>query len=95
LTEREQERKALARELHDQVIQDLLSRNYQLEEIEVAAEQPERADDLADVRDSIRALVDDVRRICGNLRPPTIDSLGWARRSNPTPATGRRARAAG
>ena len=28
------------------------------------------------MRTSIRALVDDVRRICGNLRPPTIDSLG-------------------
>ena len=24
----------------------------------------------------MRALVGDVRRICGNLRPPTIDSLG-------------------
>jgi len=76
LTEREQERKALARELHDQVIQDLLSLNYQLEEIEVEAEQSAQADELAEVRTSIRALVDDVRRICGNLRPPTIDSLG-------------------
>ncbi len=76
LTEREQERKALARELHDQVIQDLLSVNYQLEEVEVEAQQSAQADELAEVRTSIRALVDDVRRICGNLRPPTIDSLG-------------------
>lgn len=76
LTEREQERKSLARELHDQVIQDLLSVNYQLEELEAEAELPERADELAEARSSIRALVDDVRRICGNLRPPTIDSLG-------------------
>jgi signal transduction histidine kinase len=29
-----------------------------------------------DVRDNIRELVDDLRHICGNLRPPTIDSLG-------------------
>jgi signal transduction histidine kinase len=76
LTEREQERKALARELHDQVIQDLLSVNYQLEEIETDTSEPEVVGDVAEVRDSIRALVDDVRRICGNLRPPTIDSLG-------------------
>ncbi|MBC8161798.1 MAG: ATP-binding cassette domain-containing protein [Roseiflexaceae bacterium] len=76
LTEREQERKSLARELHDQVIQDLLSLNYQLEEIEVDAVEREQADDLADVRASIRALVEDVRRICGSLRPLTIDSLG-------------------
>ena len=68
LTEREQERKALARELHDQVLQDLLSVNYQLEEID--------SETAEDVRGSIRTLVTDVRRICGNLRPPTIDSLG-------------------
>jgi len=76
LTEREQERKALARELHDQVIQDLLSVNYQLEEIEAEAASAGHAENLAEVRAGIRALVDDVRRICGSLRPPTIDSLG-------------------
>lgn len=74
LTEREQERKALARELHDQVIQDLLSVNYQIEEIE--SEAADQAEQLADVRDNIRAMVDDLRGICGALRPPTIDSLG-------------------
>ncbi len=76
LTEREQERKALARELHDQVIQDMLSLNYQLEEIEADAAEYGFANELAEVRIGIRSLVDDVRRICGNLRPPTIDSLG-------------------
>lgn len=77
LTEREQERKHLARELHDQVIQDLLSVNYQLEEIESNGdESPALVNELADVRISIRQMVDDLRRICGNLRPPTIDSLG-------------------
>lgn len=78
LTEREEERKALARELHDQVIQDLLSMNYQLEEAE--GEPPGRISgvegDLAEVRAGIRALVDDLRQICSDLRPPTIDSLG-------------------
>src|SRR4029079_10576301 len=43
LTEREQERKALARELHDQVIQDLLSINYQLEEVEAEEQTPDHA----------------------------------------------------
>lgn len=78
LTEREAERKALARELHDQVIQDLLSMNYQLEEAEDEApgRASETAGDLAEVRAGIRALVDDLRQICSNLRPPTIDSLG-------------------
>ncbi|MBX3014566.1 MAG: ATP-binding cassette domain-containing protein [Caldilineaceae bacterium] len=81
LTEREEERKHLARELHDQVIQDLLSVNYELEEIETNLEtdtemHPELGAELHHLRAEIRALVEDVRRICGNLRPPTIDSLG-------------------
>lgn len=77
LTQREEERKHLARELHDQVIQDLLSINYQLESL--AAEQHGEyalEQEITDIRSSIRALIDELRRICGSLRPPTIDSLG-------------------
>ena len=77
LTELEQERKHLAREIHDQIIQDMLGVNYQLEEIEAArAVTPALRRDLAGIRDSIRDLVSDLRHICGSLRPPTIDSLG-------------------
>lgn len=77
LTEREQERKHLAREIHDQIIQDLLSINYELESL--AEEQgiaPALVEELHATRREIRALVDGLRRICGALRPPTIDSLG-------------------
>ena len=76
-SEREQERKRLAREIHDQVIQDLISIGYELEEM--GAERPDPAalaNNLLDVRQDIRELVDNLRQICGNLRPPTIDSLG-------------------
>ncbi|MBN2148508.1 MAG: ATP-binding cassette domain-containing protein [Anaerolineales bacterium] len=77
LTELEQERKHLAREIHDQVIQDLLSTNYQLEEIETNEEISfALKSDLTEVRQNIRALVEELRDICGSLRPPTIDSLG-------------------
>jgi signal transduction histidine kinase len=77
LTQREDERKYLARELHDQVIQDLLSVNFQLEELEAEADlAAQQGGELAEVRESVRSLVTDVRRICSNLRPPTIDSLG-------------------
>jgi len=77
LTEREQERKHLAREIHDQIIQDLLSVNYELEDIEAnGSELPKLAGELKEIRTSIRLMVSDLRRICGNLRPPTIDSLG-------------------
>lgn len=77
LSEREQERKHVARELHDQVIQDLLSINYELEGMETEQGLPPAlADDLAEARQGIRGLVDALRQICGSLRPPTIDSLG-------------------
>ncbi len=79
LTEREEERKRLARELHDQLIQDLLSVNYQLENLET--------DDTVDldllpvkrlekIRYHIRTSINDLRQICKDLRPPVIDSLG-------------------
>lgn len=77
LTEREQERKHLARELHDQVIQDLLSTTYQLDTL--AHQETAPADlnqQLVDMQQTVKQLVEEVRRICGNLRPPTIDSLG-------------------
>jgi signal transduction histidine kinase len=84
LTEREAERKHLARELHDEVIQDLLSVNYELEDLEsqTTAGSDGAAGDLARrrqlpyIRADIRMLVEDIRRICGDLRPPTMDSLG-------------------
>lgn len=75
MTEREQERKHLARELHDQVIQDLLGTNYQIEALAGAADS-ELSGSLKEIRTNIRNMVDDLRRICGDLRPPTIDSLG-------------------
>ena len=75
--EREEERKHVAREIHDQVIQDLLSINYELEDMESVSQKEENiTNDLVDVRQNIRELVDNLRIICGNLRPPTIDSLG-------------------
>jgi signal transduction histidine kinase len=92
LTEHEGERKALARDLHDQVIQDLLSFNYRLEEVE-SKETPETLQvELASIRNGIRKMIGDLRQLCSDLRPPTIDSHGlpaairsfaheWAERS--------------
>jgi signal transduction histidine kinase len=76
MTERETERKALARELHDQVIQDLLSFNYQLEEAETEIIDEALRQQLADIRSGIREVVSSLRQVCSDLRPPTIDSHG-------------------
>ncbi len=76
MTEREEERKFLARELHDQVIQDLLSFNYRLEDIESELDDEVQQQELAAVRQSVRAVVADLRQLCSDLRPPTLDAHG-------------------
>ncbi len=93
MTEREEERKFLARELHDQVIQDLLSFNYRLEDIESEIDDDLPQQELAAIRQSVRQVVADLRQLCSDLRPPTLDSHGlkaairslaeeWAERNN-------------
>jgi signal transduction histidine kinase len=74
MVEREEERKTLARELHDEIIQDLVSTHYQLDSI--TTDLGHRSEELNVVHEDIRSLIDAVRRICTDLRPPTIDSLG-------------------
>jgi len=76
LMEREAERKALARELHDQIIQDLLSYNYQLEEAESRIQGEEQRQEIIQIRNNIREVVASLRHVCSNLRPPTIDNHG-------------------
>ncbi len=78
IVEREAERKALARELHDQVIQDLLSFNYQIEHIEEEIEQADALTELQNIRRGIREVVAMLRQMCSDLRPPTLDSHGLA-----------------
>jgi signal transduction histidine kinase len=76
MTEREAERKSLARDLHDQVIQDLLSYNYQLEDAEGEITDEAQREELTNIRNGIRSVVSSLRQLCSDLRPPTIDSHG-------------------
>jgi signal transduction histidine kinase len=78
ITEREDERKLLARELHDQIIQDLLGLNYRLEEVEGLEKSSTIQQDVASIRLGIRDLVGELRQMCSDLRPPTIDHHGLA-----------------
>ena len=93
ITEREDERKALARELHDQIIQDMLSFNYRLEEIENVESSSALQKELASIRQGIRSMVGELRQLCSDLRPPSIEHHGlsaaidslaheWAERHN-------------
>jgi signal transduction histidine kinase len=76
MTESEEERKSLARDLHDQVIQDLLSFNYRLEEAEDDLTADGQRAELSAIREGIRRVVSDLRQMCQDLRPPTIDNHG-------------------
>jgi signal transduction histidine kinase len=76
MTEREEERKALARDLHDLVIQDLLSFNYRLEGAQHRKPPDVLQEELVSIREGIRQVVDELRQLCSDLRPPAIDSYG-------------------
>lgn len=74
LLAREEERHHLARELHDQVIQELAGVHYALSNLVLADNR--LALPLRDIQDQIRSLMEDVRSICAGLRPPALDSQG-------------------
>jgi signal transduction histidine kinase len=65
---REEERKQLARDLHDQVIQGLVSLQFQIAHTDGESRLP--------LYESIGELVRELRALCRGLRPPVLDSLG-------------------
>jgi len=75
LAAREEERADLARELHDGVIQELVGLRYRLEALQ---EEEDEADQMGEVHSQVGMLVDEVRRLCSDLRPVALDQLGLA-----------------
>jgi signal transduction histidine kinase len=72
LQSREEERKRLARELHDRVIQDLVNLNYLLEAGPADAASKATVDA---VRERLRRVVDSLRQVSTELRPAALDDL--------------------
>ncbi|HLO18226.1 MAG TPA: PAS domain S-box protein, partial [Anaerolineales bacterium] len=71
----ELERLRLAQELHDSPMQSLYSAIYRIEEIRSTAE-PKLKDALADVKEYIQEVLQDLRQTAKELRPPTIFNFG-------------------
>lgn len=71
---REQERKQVSRELHDEVIQSLVGLNYRLSTMR-RHKHKLKEDDFLAVQEGLVSVLEEVRQICANLRPPVLDSL--------------------
>jgi signal transduction histidine kinase len=72
----ELERRRLARELHDQTGQELISVLLGLKTVEDAADPQQRAEALKAVREQVVETLHDVRRLAIELRPKALDDFG-------------------
>lgn len=75
LHSREDERARLARDLHDGPLQSLIGLNMQLGMLSPQAGNPAA---LNEMRAEVRDLLNDLRGVCSELRPPMLDTLGLA-----------------
>jgi two-component system, NarL family, sensor histidine kinase UhpB len=75
LAAQEEERRRIARELHDEVGQALTAVLLQLDRAAAEGQPGER---IAEARDAARATLEEVRAIARNLRPEALDDLGLA-----------------
>jgi signal transduction histidine kinase len=76
---REQERMQVAHELHDQIIQALVGLHYQLSEMRTCWGLNRDLDlQLAQLQRYNCRTIEDLRRICADLRPPALDRMGLA-----------------
>ena len=72
----EEERKRLARELHDHTGQALTSLIAQLTVMEIGAENAARGNALAELRRQVEQDLSDVRELSHVLRPSSLDDVG-------------------
>jgi signal transduction histidine kinase len=77
-TAQEAERGRLARELHDEIVQQLIALGHSAERVGrlLQRDPPQAAERLDIMRASIATLVQELRSIIGDLRPPALEELG-------------------
>lgn len=74
----EEERRRIARELHDDTGQTLTLLLVRLKLLEGGADSEARQAEIAELRALVSAAIDRVRRLALDLRPPALDHLGLA-----------------
>lgn len=72
----EDERKRLARELHDETTQNLIAISRQLEIYQATEQNVQRQGELSNLRLLLSETLRGVRRISRDLRPPALEDLG-------------------
>lgn len=73
---RELERLRLAQELHDEPLQELYGLMYQLSDFTKYIESSEGQDELQSAQDMVTRLINSLRSICRELRPPALAPFG-------------------
>lgn len=73
---REQERLALAQELHDGPLQEIIGITYTLDGLGGDNLPPADREQLQGVSQALDQLIHEIRQICGELRPPTLAPFG-------------------
>jgi signal transduction histidine kinase len=76
LTAHEEERKRIARELHDDTAQAITSILVRLRLLERSAEDAEVLENVEELRELTSDALDSVRRMAMDLRPAALDDLG-------------------
>ncbi|MCE5257698.1 MAG: histidine kinase [Chloroflexi bacterium] len=79
LNSQEQERKRIARDLHDETAQALIVLGRRIESLQDIHDPKELATELESVRDMVDDTLQGVRSFTSDLRPPLLSELGLAR----------------
>jgi signal transduction histidine kinase len=72
----EEERRRLARELHDETIQSLIALNQQTQLAQIALEDHEALQQLTEMQAMTAQMIADLRRLTRDLRPSYLEDLG-------------------
>jgi PAS domain S-box-containing protein len=76
IASREKERLYLAQELHDDPLQELYGLMYQLEDVSSNLPDGQAYTELRDALTSVNRIINKLRNISRELRPPTLSSFG-------------------
>jgi signal transduction histidine kinase len=76
MSAQEDERKRIARDLHDQTSQSLVSLIVQLKLVETASDETTRKKSIVELREQLRTALGEVRKMALDLRPNALDDLG-------------------